>query len=272
MFDTLVHKWLRVPYTLNVREQHLTKHAHETYVFIHGIGDTGAMWRQVIDKLPTNVDYVTVDLLGFGDSPSPRWSKYNAKVHARSVLATVLRLRITSPVTVVGHSLGGLIAVEFAKHYPLLIRRLILCSPPIYELPKTTPRTKIASQQEVLRRFYAQVAKDPTVIVNGYALGQKLGIINKSLNVQNENVDLFISTLEQSIINQDTIHDIATIRQPVTVISGAFDPLVVLPTLVRLSRRLRNVRLLTVPAGHIISSTYVKVLLKVLDEDTKDAT
>lgn len=262
MFDTVVHKWFRVPYPLHVRLFRPVKHARVTYLFIHGIGDTGAMWQPLVDSLPDSIQYVAVDLLGFGESPSPRWSNYTAAVHARSILATFLTLRITTPVIIVGHSLGSLVAVEFAKRYPYLVKRLVLCSPPIYEPIKENGHT--LKKPAMLRFLYQQAAKDPRIIVNSYGLGKKLRVINSSLNVISENVDLFVRTLEQSIINQTTIDDITKLREPVTIVTGAFDPFVVNATLVKLSRASSTVRVKTIVASHIVNKTYQKELLKEL--------
>lgn len=270
MFDRIVHKWLRVPYILHVRRKRLAKHASQTYLFLHGIGDTGDVWNHLIDSLPDSVNYVTIDLLGFGKSPSPRWSKYDAKIHARSVLATFLRLGITTPVTVIGHSLGGLIAIEFAKSYPLLTKELLLCSPPIYENPTLVSGKKHYGKQRLLHTFYRQIAKDPGVIVNGYALGKKLGVFNQSLDVKNDNVDLFIQSLEQSIVNQETIDHIRRIKQPVTIISGTFDPLVVLSTLIKVARSRPNIHLVTIPSGHIIRGNYVATIVKLLKKNASE--
>ena len=114
MLDKFFHKTLRIPYSLNIRHRRIVKHAAATYIFIHGIGDNGDMWQNILAKLPKNTNYLAIDLLGFGDSPMPLWATYDAKAQARSLLATYLKLRIASRVVVVGHSLGSLVAVEFA--------------------------------------------------------------------------------------------------------------------------------------------------------------
>ena len=65
-------------------------------------------------------------MLGFGQSPRPQWAVYDAKTQARSVIATLLKLRFSTPLTIVGHSLGALVAIEMALRYPLLVKKLFL--------------------------------------------------------------------------------------------------------------------------------------------------
>jgi cis-3-alkyl-4-acyloxetan-2-one decarboxylase len=77
---------------------------------------------------------IVVDLLGFGDSPKPDWATYDARTQAQSLAKTLLGLGLTQRVVLVGHSMGSLVAVEFAKRYPALVKALVLCSPPLYNV------------------------------------------------------------------------------------------------------------------------------------------
>src|SRR5688500_11433144 len=106
MWDKVIHRWLGLPYTLHVRVDHRPKKARATVLFLHGIGNSGAAWNDVINKLPDDVRFVTIDLLGFGNSKQPVWATYDAKIQARAILATYLKLRIRGRVIIVGHSLG----------------------------------------------------------------------------------------------------------------------------------------------------------------------
>jgi pimeloyl-ACP methyl ester carboxylesterase len=155
----------------------------------------------MIEELPKNSGYIALDLLGFGKSPVATWSAYDARSQARSVRLTCRLLGFRGPVVVVGHSLGGLVAVELARHSPRFISRLVLCSPPLYETSDDQNRT----QENLLRRFYEQISKQPKFIVDSYALGQRIGFAPASLNVSLANVDNFIVSLQSAIINQRTI-------------------------------------------------------------------
>ncbi|NCU40537.1 alpha/beta hydrolase [Candidatus Saccharibacteria bacterium] len=267
MFEKLIHKLFRVPYTLNIRHRRIQKGATTTYIFIHGIGDTANMWTETLNKLPDNVNYIAVDLLGFGNSPSPRWATYSATVQARSLLATFLKLGIRNRVIVVGHSLGALVAIEFAKRYQILTRQLILCSPPIYGKPSGNI---YLSKQSLLRWVYQHATKNPDQIVNAYGLGKQLGVVGNSLDVQNDNVDLFIKSLQSSIINQTTIDDVVKINIPITILYGVFDPLILHTTLRSVSKRNKSIKIQAVATGHTIDKIYQKQLLRALSHTTEN--
>lgn len=262
MSTTFWHRWFGIPYSLNIRHKRRIRKAQTTYLFLHGLGDTGDLWKNLVGKLPKNVNYLTFDLLGFGDSARPKWAKYDARAQARSVLATYLKQGITGPVTVIGHSLGALVAVEFARRYPLLTQELVLCSPPIYEKPSGSRIPK--RQEDILRSIYRKVSKTPKLIVHGYGLGRRIRLFTNSLNVVDENVDVFVKSLNASIINQRTIDDIARLNKPITILNGLLDPLVVRPNLVKLTKNNDNIKLIDVPASHSVVGLYEKAILKVL--------
>src|SRR5690606_30746293 len=122
-----------------------------------------------------DIRIVTIDLLGFGDSPSPDWAVYNAKTQARSVLATYFKLRIVGPVRIVGHSLGALTAIEVAKRYPLLVKSMILCSPPLYDTSEMPQKLRLKSDG-LLRRVYRSVVERPDEFVKLSAIAMKYNL------------------------------------------------------------------------------------------------
>lgn len=262
MLDTIVHRWLRVPYVLNVR--HLIKRddAKQTVLLIHGLGDTGDLWKELFDELPANANIIAVDLLGFGKSPRPSWGMYDARTQARCLLATFVRLGISGPIQIVGHSLGSLVAIDFARRYPLPIRQLILCAPPIYRRQDT--KTKHVDDR--LRELYAVAAKKPSFLINIYGLGQKMRLLNPSIEVNKDNIEMFVKALHASIINQRTIDDIAKVKVPITIVSGVFDPFIVRGNFVALRDRYSTIRLIDIPASHNISKQYRDEIVKALSE------
>jgi len=260
MFDTIIHRWLRVPYALNVRYLMRRDHAKQTILLIHGIGDTGDLWKDLFDELPSDANIVAVDLLGFGNSPRPNWGVYDARTQARCLLATYLHLGLRGPVRIVGHSLGCLVAIDFARRYPMLIKQLILCAPPIYR--KKDAKIKYADDR--LRELYEYAAKKPKLIVNLFGLGQKMRLLNPSIEVTRDNVDMFIKSLHASIINQRTVDDIGKIKAPITIIYGVVDPFVIRTNLAELQNRYKNVTVIDIPASHNISKPYRNEILKAL--------
>lgn len=95
-------------------------------VLIHGIGDSSATWADLIPDLARNHTVIAPDLLGHGASDKPR-ADYSVAAYANGVRDLLTTLDIESA-TLVGHSLGGGVAMQFAYQFPERTERLILVS------------------------------------------------------------------------------------------------------------------------------------------------
>jgi pimeloyl-ACP methyl ester carboxylesterase len=93
-------------------------------VLVHGITSSSRTWHSVIPGLAERHTVIAPDLLGHGKSAKPRCD-YSLGAYASGIrdLLAVLGLRRA---TVVGHSLGGGIAMQFAYQFPDRLERLVL--------------------------------------------------------------------------------------------------------------------------------------------------
>lgn len=93
-------------------------------LLIHGIGDNSTTWNTVQTKLAQRFTVIAPDLLGHGKSDKPR-ADYSVAAYANGMRDLLSVLEIDR-VTVVGHSLGGGVAMQFAYQFPQFVDRLIL--------------------------------------------------------------------------------------------------------------------------------------------------
>jgi len=93
-------------------------------LLIHGIGDNSTTWHTVHSKLAQRFTVIAPDLLGHGQSDKPR-ADYSVAAYANG-MRDLLSVLDIEKVTVVGHSLGGGVAMQFAYQFPQLVDRLIL--------------------------------------------------------------------------------------------------------------------------------------------------
>lgn len=93
-------------------------------LLIHGIGDSADSWLDVLPELARDHTVIAPDLLGHGESDKPR-ADYSVAAYANGMrdLLTILGVE---RVTVVGHSLGGGVAAQFAYQFPERCERLVL--------------------------------------------------------------------------------------------------------------------------------------------------
>ena len=93
-------------------------------LFIHGILGSQKQWAHLVDRLDDNHRLVVPDLFGHGESAKPV-GDYSLGAHAATLRDLLDKLGIAQ-VTLVGHSLGGGIAMVFSYLFPERVDRLVL--------------------------------------------------------------------------------------------------------------------------------------------------
>ena len=121
-----------------VRRAEVTLHGHRisyreagdpalpVLLLVHGITSSSATWDPVIPALAEHVHVIAPDLLGHGESAKPR-ADYSLGALA-SVLRDLLAFLGHDRAAVVGHSLGGGVALQFAYQYYQFCERMVLVS------------------------------------------------------------------------------------------------------------------------------------------------
>lgn len=93
-------------------------------IFIHGLTANAFCFQAFADDLANRHRIFAYDLRGRGDSDKPE-SGYSIPIHAADLEELIDVLELDKPI-VVGHSLGALIGLYFAVHYPEKLSKLIL--------------------------------------------------------------------------------------------------------------------------------------------------
>ena len=93
-------------------------------LFIHGLTNSSRSWARLVDTLNTDHRIVAPDLYGHGESAKPM-GDYSLSAHAATLRDLLDRLGVDR-VTLVGHSLGGGIAMQFCYLFPERVERLVL--------------------------------------------------------------------------------------------------------------------------------------------------
>lgn len=106
------------------RVAYLDEGQGEVILLIHGMAGSSQTWRSVIRPLSRKYRVVAPDLLGHGSSAKPR-SDYSLGAFAVSLRDLLDELGVAQA-TVVGHSLGGGVAMQFVYQHPDYAQRLIL--------------------------------------------------------------------------------------------------------------------------------------------------
>jgi len=120
----------------SVRSEELLLHGHRVcfrrggggppVLLIHGITGSWRHWERAMPILAREHEVIAPDLLGHGESAKPR-GDYSLGAFASGIRDLMVALGHESA-TVVGHSLGGGVAMQFAYQFPERCERLVLVS------------------------------------------------------------------------------------------------------------------------------------------------
>jgi pimeloyl-ACP methyl ester carboxylesterase len=132
-----------------------------TVVLVHGLGARAGHWLPVARRLARDHRVVLVDLPGHGASPMPAsLTLQSATAALDQALAGERR-----PVTLVGHSLGGLVAAAEACEHPERVQALVLVEtalkPPVDEATRAALLARLDHDQDgLLRDTYRDYGRD----------------------------------------------------------------------------------------------------------------
>jgi pimeloyl-ACP methyl ester carboxylesterase len=222
-----------------------TRGAGEPVIFLHGFPASSQLWHGVVREMPEGHRLVVVDLLGFGKSDRPGLATLTATAHADRVRLLMDDLSIPSA-CVVGHGMGGAVALALALNAPSRVTRLCLVNSTAFDAwPRGAAR---------LARFASGIT--PV----GRALGAPLlaGLVHGSLlkgfadeqagshaldsflraYTMRLGVDALVSQLRA--MNDRTVVEVGTrlgaLTQPTSIVWGENDPWLS----VRVGERLRD--------------------------------
>ena len=114
-----------------------------TIVLLHGVALNAHTWDATLLAWPQSASFLALDLPGHGDSPWRADGRYSPSVLAETPPAALAaageRGWLEATPTIVGHSLGGLTAIEMIRTSAMALRRLVLVD--ILPLPAGAART-----------------------------------------------------------------------------------------------------------------------------------
>lgn len=269
--EKIVHKYLGLPHTLHIGND--TGGKGPTVVLIHGLARTHRVWNYARTTMPDNFRIMSVDLMGFGASPKPEWRKYNTREQALSLRMTLRKAGIRDKVILVGHSLGALVAIEYARRFPRSTASLVLCGTPLY---KSEPSVLFNSLKlpygENLHKNALKTLREQTDFtkkLNYYA--RKAKFVQDDFIVDDTNLLSVTRSMEMAIENQSAFEWLMTTEHRTHLIYGRFDPFVIKKYYKTLAKHNANISVHPILASHEINrnKAYALAISTVLAELAK---
>jgi pimeloyl-ACP methyl ester carboxylesterase len=128
-------------------------------LFVHSLGGNSGQWALQLDHLRRHRRAVALDLRGHGDSDPADDGDYSIEGFAADVAAVADQLDLRHFV-LAGHSLGALVAIDYASHHPERVRGLLLVDPngdqtriPAEEMAPFLTAVRVAPMREMTSYF-----------------------------------------------------------------------------------------------------------------------
>ncbi|MEO6513464.1 MAG: alpha/beta hydrolase [Candidatus Saccharimonadales bacterium] len=213
-------RYFRRPFNLNVALDQ--GQGGKTVLLLHGLASNGLIWADLARRLSTkNYRVLAYDLLGFGGSAKPHWSKYSVEDHARSVVYSLKKSGATFPITLVGHSMGCLVAIHIASKHPNLVERVILYEPPLFaDIPEFSSHVR---RRKVYFSVFERIVESPTMILTYVRLLGRAATKIAGFALSKETWLPFERSLRNTIMNQTAYQELHRLQVRTDIVYGRFD-------------------------------------------------
>jgi pimeloyl-ACP methyl ester carboxylesterase len=248
-------------------------------ILIHGLAASLHDWDDLIPELAANgFSAYAPDLLGHGDSPRLEARAYQMDWVLEHFLNWMKSLRLTEPAILIGHSLGGHVALEYARRVSAWTRGLLLVNPfySTSQLPllvrKTYSRPHLSEYllgkvPETWFRFF--------VNVSSAAVGHSIGALRSLPERIREQTILDYKRTAPGVYHipsaiADMSEELHQVSAPTLVVWGDKDKTLAPSSFTRLVNAIPRARAEILPAGHVPhqshAETFNQIALKFLKE------
>jgi len=259
MLEKFLYKTLKRPPKLFVRYDIRPKNEKITIVFLHGIAVDARFWCNTISKIENikafnHTRIIALDLLGEGNSPAPDWLEYTMNDHVGAIKKTLRKLRIVTPLIIVGHSMGGILATNYAMNNK--VDKLMLVCTPL--MPAVTDRNFLDKFNKMSIKMIGNLATKNPALYTTAKLMHALSV-RKSYDV---NKNAFRKTLKNVVMETDSLANIQKLSIPIYLLRGMGDVFSNPVNYHELSKR-KNISVWEVPlSGHQIRGPLMTAVLK----------
>lgn len=235
----------------------------ETVFLIHGLGTSTSTWVHTFPHLAKSYRTIAIDLPGFGLSEIHNGKSVMTIDDYTEILAAFIRKLLPEQFTIVGHSLGGWLAMRCAKQFPKRVRHLVLVNTAgIYYagMEKHRELFEIRNHGDVRQLIDLLWLKHP------WYLRPSIGSIYREL--RKRKVPEFVQTVTMDdFFNADLLH----LRLPVRILWGRQDRLTSTETIDIVRKAIDDVKVEFIDGcGHVPQlekpRAFNSALLKMLNE------
>lgn len=221
-------------------------------LLLHGWASSARMWRSTQSALASTFRTLALDLPGHGASSKPSWEWYTMAAFISAVRAVCRRLGLPQ-VCLVGHSMGGTIALELAAGNDPAVTGLVLVNPLISgqfaQLARPIRETWMRPVVGVTRRVWpvaARLLTRPPAVMRARLPDH---VVRNQEDLGQTTADSALGSI-RAVLAWDVRDRLDSVRAPTLVVLGDSDRTVPPKEGMIAADRIRGARVVHLPAGH----------------------
>ena len=189
-------------------------------VLLHGFPLDHHLWDDIAPLLEDRFDLILPDLRGFGESTTVD-ARYSMDDYASDIAGLLDQLGIQKAV-IAGHSMGGYVALAFARLYPARVSGLALISSQVLADPSDRKEGRYKSAADVAEKGIGGVVEAMT---SKFTSDARLQTIARSI-MEKQKPGAYIGALKAMAERTDSTSLLSTFKFPVMVVHGEADALI----------------------------------------------
>ncbi len=252
----------------NIRVHFSSEGKGSVIVLLHGFLEDSSMWKDIVPVLSQTNRVICIDLLGHGKTPCLRYiHTMNDQANMVHAVLKFLKLRKYS---IIGHSMGGYIALTYAKHYPKTIKGLCLHNSTFQADSLETQALRVRANKMVQTNFKNMVHMSFTNLFSKESRENFKPQIKAALQIALKTpLQSYIASQEGMRLREDTTSFFTEAPFYKALIIGKKDTVVNVNFLITFSKE-NNIPTTILPEGHMSHIENIKPLIIALKNFAKN--
>ena len=239
-----------------------------TIVLLHGFLENASMWNEISSELSKRNRIVTIDLLGHGRSDCLGYL-HSMELFSETVEAVLKQLRIRKCI-VIGHSLGGYVALAFAERNPQKIKGLCLLNATSNEDDQERKQLRTRANMMIQNNFTNMVRMSFTNLFSEVSRVNYADEIKNGLDeALKTSIQGYIAGQEGMKLRPNRNHVLAKNDFKKMIITGRKDPVLEIQKSIEEAEK-TNSKLIIFPDGHMSHIENFAKLIIVLKNFIRD--
>ena len=236
----------------------------ETIVLLHGFLESSTIWKNVVSAFKETHQIITIDLLGHGKTEKLGYI-HSMETMAETVHAVLSELKVEKA-SIIGHSMGGYVALAFAEKFPQQLEKLVLLNSSTVadseERKENRDRAKRLVKQNK-QAFISMAIKNLFTDENRNALRTEINaLVEEAVQLPEEYI---IASVEGLKNRKDRTEILQQYSGEKIIIAGKNDPVVPFKEIEAIAEK-TNSTFISFEDGHMSYLENEEELLKVLNE------